>query len=97
MNICSNRSQEGGEALDLRISVSFQSDVRNEGEEKIKRGRLVKRLVLVFNDQRKSIISFDVEKRRVMMTLKRLASMVLASSLNQFLKPSCMDFMVNIL
>ena len=60
------------------------------------RGRLVKRLVLVFNDQRKSIISFDVEKKREMMTLKRLASRVVVTSLNQFLNPNCISMMVNI-
>ena len=60
------------------------------------RGRLVKRLVLVFNDQRKSVISFDVEKKRSMMTLKRLASRVVVTSLNQFLNPNCISMMVNI-
>ena len=53
-------------------------------------------MVLVFNDQRKSIISFDVEKKREMMTLKRLASRVVVTSLNQFFNPNCISMMVNI-
>ena len=77
--------------------MSFQPDFRKAGEAEISKGRLVnKRLVLVFNDQRKSIVSFDVGKKRGMVSFKRLASRVVASSLNQFLNPNCIGVMVNI-
>ena len=69
-------TQEGGDELELKVGVIISEKKYNQSDS-------LKCLRLIFNDLFKTVVLFNVRRKKVMKTLKMLAADVISSSLVQ--------------